>query len=43
MRKLGMRHTRTYFPDWDEPLPGSEHGEVVYEIQHAAWLAHQEP
>jgi RimJ/RimL family protein N-acetyltransferase len=32
MEKLGMRHVRTFFVDWTDPLPGSERGEVEYEI-----------
>jgi RimJ/RimL family protein N-acetyltransferase len=32
MERLGMTHVRSYAGDWDEPLPGSEHGEVVYEL-----------
>jgi len=39
MRKLGMRHVRTELRAWDEPLPGSELGEVVYEITAAEWAA----
>lgn len=38
MRKLGMRHIRTYHPHWDEPLPGAEYIEVVYAITRDAWL-----
>lgn len=33
MDKLGMTHVDTYVGEWDEPLPGSELGEVVYEIR----------
>jgi len=32
MEKLGMRHVRTFHVDWADPLPGSEQGEVEYEI-----------
>jgi RimJ/RimL family protein N-acetyltransferase len=32
MEKLGMRHVRTFYVDWADPLPGSEQGEVEYEI-----------
>lgn len=39
MRKLGMRHVRTEVREWEDPLPGSEHGEVVYELTRAEWLA----
>lgn len=32
MSKIGMRHVRTQVREWQDPLPGSEHGEVLYEI-----------
>jgi RimJ/RimL family protein N-acetyltransferase len=38
MEKLGMTHVDTYFPDL-EPIEGSEHGEVRYEITAAQWLS----
>jgi RimJ/RimL family protein N-acetyltransferase len=37
MEAVGMRHTRTYFPVWDEPLPGAEAGEVEYELTREMW------
>ncbi len=37
MTAVGMSYVRTYFPDWDEPLAGAEHGEVEYEITLADW------
>lgn len=37
MEKLGMRHTRTEQVDWSDPIPGSEHGEVWYEITRPEW------
>lgn len=37
MRRLGMRHVRTEVRQWDDPLPGSEQGEVVYEITASDW------
>ena len=37
MAAVGMRHVRTFFPAWDDPLPGSEAGEVEYEITREAW------
>jgi RimJ/RimL family protein N-acetyltransferase len=37
MRAVGMRYTRTYFPTWDEPLPGADLGEVEYEITREMW------
>jgi RimJ/RimL family protein N-acetyltransferase len=32
MERLGMTLVRTYVGQWDEPLPGWEQGEVVYEL-----------
>jgi RimJ/RimL family protein N-acetyltransferase len=32
MERLGMTHVRTYVGAWDDPLPGWEQGEVVYEL-----------
>jgi RimJ/RimL family protein N-acetyltransferase len=37
MVKLGMRHLRTEHRQWDEPLPGSDQGEVVYGITRESW------
>jgi hypothetical protein len=28
---------RTYFPPWDDPLPGAELGEVEYEMTREMW------
>lgn len=37
LRSVGMRHVRTYFPTWDDPLPGAERGEVEYEMTREMW------
>lgn len=37
MEKLGMIHVRTV-PFGSGPLPGSEHGEVWYELTRQGWL-----
>jgi RimJ/RimL family protein N-acetyltransferase len=37
LEAVGMRHVRTFFPTWDDPLPGAELGEVEYEITRAMW------
>jgi RimJ/RimL family protein N-acetyltransferase len=37
MEAVGLRYVRTYFPTWDEPLPGADQGEVEYEITQAMW------
>lgn len=39
MTAIGMHHTRTLHADWQEPVPGSELGEVEYAISHEQWLA----
>ncbi|MET8152529.1 GNAT family N-acetyltransferase [Actinoplanes sp. NPDC049668] len=37
MEAIGMRYVRTWFPTWDDPLPGAEWGEVEYEMTRAMW------
>ncbi|SHF67180.1 GNAT family N-acetyltransferase [Streptoalloteichus hindustanus] len=39
MEKAGLRHVRTFHPHFDDPLPGTEHGEVEYELLRADWAA----
>ncbi|MER7459147.1 GNAT family N-acetyltransferase [Micromonospora sp. NPDC126480] len=39
MESVGMRYVRTFHPAWDDPLPGSEQGEVEYEITREMWTA----
>lgn len=39
MTSSGLRHLRTFHVDWDEPIPGSEHGEVEYAITRTQWIA----
>jgi RimJ/RimL family protein N-acetyltransferase len=39
MERLGMLHVRSYVGEWDDPLPGSEQGEVVYELTRTQWAA----
>jgi RimJ/RimL family protein N-acetyltransferase len=39
MQRLGMRYVRTFHPEFDDPLPGTEHGEVEYEITRSDWLS----
>lgn len=38
MTSSGLRHLRTFHIDWDEPIPGSEHGEVEYAITRNQWI-----
>ena len=37
MEAIGMRYVRTYFPSWDDPLPGADSGEVEYEMTREMW------
>jgi RimJ/RimL family protein N-acetyltransferase len=39
MEKTGLIHVRTVYPHWRDPLPGSELGEVEYEITRDEWEA----
>ncbi|MEH1164856.1 GNAT family N-acetyltransferase [Micromonospora sp. CPCC 205539] len=39
MEAIGMRYVRTYFPLWDDPLPGADLGEVEYEMTPGMWEA----
>jgi RimJ/RimL family protein N-acetyltransferase len=32
MERLGMVHVRTWVGEWDDPIPGWEQGEVVYQL-----------
>ena len=38
MEKAGLRYLRTVHLNWPDPLPGTEHGDVEYEITRAQWL-----
>ncbi|WP_374368855.1 GNAT family N-acetyltransferase [Dongia sp.] len=37
MEKIGMNHARTITADQPDPIPGSEHGEVWYELLRSGW------
>lgn len=39
MASVGMQHIRTFHADWQDPIPGTEHGEVEYAITEDQWLA----
>ena len=39
MASLGLTYVRTFYADWNEPIPGAEHGEVEYAITRDEWLA----
>jgi release factor glutamine methyltransferase len=38
LAKLGMQHVGTWFGDWAEPIPGSEHGDVNYALDRRGYL-----
>ncbi len=38
MSRIGLLYERTFHEQWDEPIPGSEHGEVEYAITADKWL-----
>lgn len=38
MEKIGLKHTRTFFVDWPDPLPGSDQGEVEYALTRAEYF-----
>jgi RimJ/RimL family protein N-acetyltransferase len=37
MTAAGLRYVRTYFPRFDDPLPGADQGEVEYEMTLEDW------
>ncbi len=37
MEKSGLIHVRTFHLEWEDPLPGTEHGEVEYALERADW------
>lgn len=39
MERCGLRHLRTFHLQWDDPIPGTEEGEVEYELPRADWVA----
>lgn len=38
LTKLGLRHVHTEVREWDDPLPGADHGEVTYELDRASYV-----
>lgn len=38
MEKSGLKYVRTFHLQWDDPIPGTEHGEVEYELRRDDWL-----
>ncbi|ASF12772.1 N-acetyltransferase [Nocardia brasiliensis] len=39
LEKVGLRYVRTFHLDFEDPLPGTEQGEVEYEVGRDEWLA----
>ncbi|MFJ8581949.1 GNAT family N-acetyltransferase [Micromonospora sp. NPDC093277] len=37
MAKAGLRYVRTFHLTFDDPIPGTEHGEVEYELRREHW------
>jgi RimJ/RimL family protein N-acetyltransferase len=37
MEKVGLSFIRNFTSDWPEAIPGSEHGEVEYELTRTEW------
>jgi RimJ/RimL family protein N-acetyltransferase len=37
MERCDLRFVRTFHVEWDDPIAGTEHGEVEYEITKAEW------
>jgi len=43
MERCGLRYLRTFQVTFDDPLPGTEQGEVEYALLREEWLASQRP
>lgn len=43
MAAVGMRYLRTYHEQFDDPLPGTELGEVEYQITRTEWQSRRSP
>ncbi|KAL6807718.1 acyl-CoA N-acyltransferase [Trichoderma sp. SZMC 28013] len=41
MKACGMQHVRTLYVEFEDPIPGSEDGEVEYAITREEWLGLQ--
>ncbi|WP_433283623.1 GNAT family N-acetyltransferase [Micromonospora sp. CA-244673] len=37
MARAGLRYVRTFHLTFDDPIPGTEHGEVEYELRREDW------
>lgn len=43
MERCGMRYSRTFHLEWDDPLSGTEEGEVEYELTRTEWEGSSPP
>jgi RimJ/RimL family protein N-acetyltransferase len=43
LEKAGLLHVRTFHLTWDDPIEGTEHGEVEYELRRADWESQRAP
>ena len=43
MEKIGLTYARTFHPDFPDPIPGSEEGEVEYAVRQSQWSALRRP
>jgi RimJ/RimL family protein N-acetyltransferase len=41
MERCGLKYVRTFHLHWDDPIEGTEHGEVEYELLRQDWQARQ--
>ena len=39
LERVGLRHVRTYHEHFDDPIPGTEQGEVEYAVTRSEWSA----
>jgi RimJ/RimL family protein N-acetyltransferase len=39
LEKAGLRHVRTFHLSWEDPIEGTEQGEVEYELRKTDWEA----
>jgi RimJ/RimL family protein N-acetyltransferase len=37
MEKSGLTYLRTFYPGFNDPIPGAEHGEVEYQLLRTDW------
>lgn len=43
MERCGLRYVRTFHLEWEDPIPGTEHGEVEYALLREQWEAAVSP